>query len=254
MFRLSLRSWLFLTVPVVALLVIAAMLSSPSSRSRGDTPALPPLPATPLPDAALPGGATAQLSKCRVDDGPRPRAVGEGEKDALPQLTYGGYGAEDPGPGRGRPHFTVHMAVAVGDRPLLLGAPVSAGRVTLDVFGPHGEGRRASVRGLTATVVTDDFPSEAVPPPPGGFRIAPGRTLSLDVELPAAALCPGYTLFTVGACSPERTNDAQDCPVLTLTLSDPAVRDYRAAVTGRDPASMSDRLVAVSLEPEISGA
>ncbi|CAM5698316.1 hypothetical protein SVIOM74S_02162 [Streptomyces violarus] len=56
----------------------------------------------------------------------------------------------------------------------------------------------------------------------------------------------------MGRCSPTDTNDAANCPVVTLTVSDPAVRAHRAAVTGRSPAGVSERLVAISLEPAVS--
>ncbi|MEV4946461.1 hypothetical protein [Streptomyces sp. NPDC053755] len=258
MFRLSPRSWLILASCAVVLLLLTVSLSFPALTSaltspwRGPTgrPAL----SGPLPDAPLPGGGTALLSSCGVDDGPRPRARGEGERDRDPELVFGGYSAVDPGTRTpGRPRFTVHVSVRTVDRPLLLTAPVAGGRVDLDVYGPRGEGRRASARGLTATVVEDGYPSRpAKTPASGAFRVRPGESLRLDVELPAGAVCPGHTVADVGSCSPEGTNDATLCPVLTLALSDPAIRDHRAAVTGRDPAGLSDRLVMVSLEPEIT--
>ncbi|WP_137991844.1 hypothetical protein [Streptomyces vilmorinianum] len=256
MFRLSPRSWLILAVTVVAFLALVALLSFPAAPSGDSAFAPPPRPATPLPDAPLPGGGTARLSKCGVDDGPRPAALGEGERGLDPRLVLRGWGAYDPGSkAPGRPRFTVHATVGAEDRALLLDAPVAQGRVTLDIHGPHGEGRRASARGLTATVVHDGHPAEPVKTPASGsFRVDPGEELRLEVELPADALCPGYALFDVGRCFPADTNDAANCPVVTLTLSDPAIRAHRAAVTGRNPATPSDRLVAVSLEPEISRA
>ncbi|MBT2439474.1 hypothetical protein J7E93_04915 [Streptomyces sp. ISL-36] len=263
MFRLSPRSWLILAVPVIVLLVLTALLTFPSSPlsgagagagpgARGRPPAL----AGPLRDAPLPGGGTARLSKCQVDEWPRPVALGDGERDTDPRLTLGGWGAFDAGTKTpGPPRFTVHAAVHATDRPLLLDAPVSRGRVTLDIHGPHGEGLRASARGLTATVMDGARPDKPVQVPPSGrFRVAPGKPLLLDVELPAGAVCPGYTLLDVARCSPADTNDAADCPVVTLTVSDPAVRAHRAAVTGRSPAGISERLVMVSLEPYISQA
>ena len=75
----------------------------------------------------------------------------------------------------------------------------------------------------------------------------------MDVELPAGAVCPGHSLLDVNKCSPEHTNDVADCPVLTLTLTDPAIRAYRAETTGDGAAgSFSDRLVAVFPEPDAS--
>ncbi|MFD6325507.1 hypothetical protein ACFWOL_22135 [Streptomyces sp. NPDC058442] len=81
----------------------------------------------------------------------------------------------------------------------------------------------------------------------------PGKELFLDVELPAGAVCPGHSLFDINRCSPEDTNDVADCPVLTLTLTEPAIRAYRAGTVGDSAAGpLSDRLVAVSWEPRAS--
>ncbi|MGX4694615.1 hypothetical protein [Streptomyces sp. JNUCC 63] len=163
--------------------------------------------------------------------------------------------AYDPGPkSPGKPRFTVHAAIRTGDRPLLLDAPLAKGRVTLDLYGPHGEGGRASARGLTATVVDSGYTGKPVKvPASGSFRVDPGKELLLDVDLPAGAVCPGHNLLDIIKCSPEDTNDSADCPALTLTLADPAIRAYRAETTGDSTAgSLSDRLVAVSLEPDTS--
>ncbi|MDI9887017.1 hypothetical protein QMZ92_22255 [Streptomyces sp. HNM0645] len=263
MTRISLRSWLFLAAPVTTLLLLAALLMLPSDTS------LRPLvqrlaPVATLHDAPLPGGGTAQLTKCAVDDGPRPRPRGEGERGDDPTLVLTAWDVRDPGPkGPGRPTFTIHLAIHVDDEPLLLEAPLTKGSVTVDLFGPHGEGRRASARGLTATVVHGGFEGRPVAAPPSGrFRVAPGKDLLLDVALPAGAICPGRSMLDVVKCSPETTNDAADCPVVTVTLSDPAIRAYRTARAGihaedgvpseaREP--FSDRLVAVSLEPDVRG-
>jgi len=111
---------------------------------------------------------------------------------------------------------------------------------------------RASARGLTATVVDGGYLGKPVEvPASGSFRVDPGKELLLEVELPAGAVCPGHSLVDVIKCSPEHTNDAADCPVLTLTLADPAIRAYRAGTTG-DTGSFSDRLVTVSMELEAS--
>ncbi|MET9437112.1 hypothetical protein [Streptomyces sp. NPDC006551] len=259
MFRLSPRSWLILAASAATLLVLMGLLSFPSLTSAltsawPATAGRPALPAPPLPDVPLPGGGTARLSQCGVDDGPRPPARGEGERGSDPQLIDGGWEAVGAGPKTpGRNRFTVHLAVRTVDRPLLLDAPLSGGRVELDIYGPHGQGRRASARGLTATVVDDGPGRKPLQPPASGkFRVDPGESLLVDVELPAAAVCPGHTLRDVGSCSPELTNDAADCPVLVVTLSDPAIRAHRAAVTGQSPERLSERLVMVSLEPEMS--
>ncbi|WP_328905105.1 hypothetical protein OG230_20125 [Streptomyces sp. NBC_00234] len=258
MFRPSLRSVFLLAVPVLALLVLTAwQVYRPAASEQPAQPRLG-LPSEPLKDTPLPGRGdpTALLSACGVDDWPRPVAHGKGEKSRDPQLAFGGWGFVDPGPDQpGKARFTVHLAVRTDQLPLLLAAPLRAGNVTLDVFGPHGEGRRASARGLSAVVVDASFEGAPVrPPKSGSFRVAPGKELLLDVDLPAGAVCPGYTLNDVARCTPELSNDSSDCPVLTLTLTDPAIRDHRALVAGEPPAGMSDRLVAISLEPEVSRA
>ncbi|QNE75786.1 hypothetical protein F0344_15145 [Streptomyces finlayi] len=256
MFRPAPRSWLLLAVPVLALVVLVAWqayrpaASEPRAYSRLD------LPSEPLKDIPVPGpgSPTAQLSRCGVDDWPRPAARGEGEQARDPQLVFGGWDSNAPGADQpGRPRFTVHLALRPERLPLLLTAPLAVGNVTLDIFGPHGEGRRASARGLSATVVDESLAGKPVKAPKSGtFRVEPGANLLLDVDLPPAAVCPGYSVIDAGRCLPETTNDAADCPVLTLTLTDPAVRAYRAVRTGKPPAGLSDRLVAVSDEPDVT--
>jgi hypothetical protein len=250
-FRLSPRSWLILAVPVVGLLVLTYSATTPEPRASADWQAA----AEPLRDRSLPAGGTAQLSKCGVDEGPRPVPRGEGERGHDPALVLTSWGYHDPGPKMpGEPSFTVHAAIRAGDRPLLLDAPLAEGRVTLDFYGPHGEGVRASARGLTATVVDSGFMGKPVDVPASGrFRVEPGEELLLDVELPAGAVCPGHSLLDLNTCSPEHTNDVADCPMLTLTLTDPAIRAYRAETAGDSAVgSFSDRLVAVFLEPDVS--
>ncbi|MCX4623127.1 hypothetical protein [Streptomyces albogriseolus] len=251
MFRASLRSWLVLAVPVVGVLVLTYSATSPEPRADGDWQVA----AEPLRDGPLPSGGTAQLSTCGVDTWPRPEPRGKAEQSEDPRLALTSWGYYDPGPKTpGEPRFTVHAAIRTGDRPLVLDAPVAAGRVTLDFYGPHGEGVRASARGLTATVVDGGYPGKPVDVPASGrFQVDPGEELLLEVELPAGAVCPGHSLRDVSTCLPEGTNDAADCPMLTLTLSDPAIRAYRAGTADDSTArSFSDRLVAVFLEPDVS--
>lgn len=255
MFRPSPRSWLLLAVPVLALLVLVAWQTyrqaAPEQRAHSRLD-LPPGPLTDIPLAGR-GGPTALLSRCGVDDWPRPPARGDGERGDNPQLVFGGWGSTGPGAGKpGKPRFTVHLALRAKRLPLLLPTPPGTGRVTLDIFGPHGEGRRASARGLSATVV-DAKDGKPSPLPEAGFlRVDPGTTVYLDVALPAGAVCPGYTASDVGGCAPEHTNDSADCPVLTLTFTDPSIRAHRALTTGKPPAGLSDRLVVVSEEPDVS--
>ncbi|MDL2079038.1 hypothetical protein QNN03_21620 [Streptomyces sp. GXMU-J15] len=252
MFRLSERSWTILGVLVVGLLLLTYVGTVDEDESASTQRRA--APAGQLRDAPLPGGGTARLSQCGVNGGLRPEPRGAGERGTDPQMVLTSYGARDPGSKReGGARFTVHAAITAGARPLLLPAPLPEGRVTLDVHGPHGEGLRVSARGLTATVVDGGFEGKPVEAPASGrFRVAPGKQLLLEVELPAAALCPGYDLFGVGSCEPERTNDIEDCPVLVLTLADPAIREYRARGKGGAAESFSDRLVAIFYEPKLS--
>ncbi|MFD7806045.1 hypothetical protein ACPCIZ_19990 [Streptomyces cellulosae] len=250
-FRPSPRSWLVLALPVVGVLVLTYSATTPEPRAALDRQAA----AEPLRDGPLPSGGTAQLSKCGVNEWPRPEPQGKAEQSKHPQLTLRSWGYYDPGPKMpGDPRFTVRASIRTGDRPLVLEAPVAAGRVTVDFYGPHGEGVRASARGLTATVVDGGYLGKPLDVPASGrFRVDPGEELLLEVELPAGAVCPGHSLRDVSACSPEDTNDAADCPMVTLTLSDPAIRAYRAGTAGGGAAeAFSDRLVAVFLEPDVS--
>ncbi|MFD2281962.1 hypothetical protein ACFSUJ_22085 [Streptomyces lusitanus] len=204
--------------------------------------------AEPLRDSPLASGGTAQLAKCGVNEWQRPEPRGKGEGSEDPQLVITSWGYYDPGPKMpGELRYTVRAAVRTDNRPLVLDAPVAEGRVTLDFYGPHGEGVRASARGLTATVVDSGPTGKPVDVPASGrFRVDPGEQLLLEVELPAGAVCPGHDLSDIGKCSDEHSNDALDCPTLTLTLSDPAIRAYRAGTADGDTAaSFSDRLVAV---------
>ncbi|WP_406858924.1 hypothetical protein ABZO31_01220 [Streptomyces sp. HUAS MG47] len=238
---------MILSVPVVALVAWGLVLAFPVERGPG----LPPLPAVPLADRALPGGGVGQLSKCRRADGPRPKAVGLGEEGRDPLLGFGGWSAHSPGAGQpGRSTFTVHLALRATKSPLILPAPLARGGMTVDVYGPHGEGRRASARGLSPRVTAPEDPERTLPAPRSGvYRVGPGDVLYVKVDLPAGAVCPGHELKNVGSCSPAGTNDIEDCPVVAVTLRDPAIRAYRAAVTGEAADRVSDRLVMVSYEP-----
>ncbi|MGW1889528.1 hypothetical protein ACWCP6_04600 [Streptomyces sp. NPDC002004] len=190
---------------------------------------------------------------CGADVPARPEPLGEGERDEVPALRIRSYGYYDPGPKlHGRPRFTLSATVEAGEAPLLLTAPVAEHRVTVDVFGPHGEGRTAKARGLTATVVSGPAGKRMPTPTSGSFRAARERDLYLEVELPPGAVCPGHSLTDVTTCSPADTNQVEDCPVVTLTLADPAIRAYRADRRSQPAGTLSDRLVAVSWEPDLS--
>ncbi|WP_326774419.1 hypothetical protein [Streptomyces sp. NBC_01445] len=126
-------------------------------------------------------------------------------------------------------------------------------RITVDVYGPHGEGRIASARGLTAQV-TKGAKRRPVPPTSGGYRFTDIGNLDLEIELPERAVCPGHTRADIGSCAPSHTNRIEDCPVVSVTLTDEAVRAQRALVEGvKSPKRFSDRLVAVSFEENTAG-
>ncbi|OAH13177.1 hypothetical protein [Streptomyces jeddahensis] len=247
--RLSPRSWLLLSLPPLLLLALLYPHPYPTpwpdsgqGRWRGALGERK--------DTALPGGATAALSGCGETGPVRPEPRGAGERDALPQLVISSYGYVDPGPHTsGRPRYTITAHIAPGDRTLTLPAPVGEHRVTVDMYGPHGEGRTASARGLTADVVVGITGKRVRTPKSGQFRFTPDNDLTLQVELPAGALCPGYTFTKITRCTPDGTNNVEDCPVMVLTLSDPAIRAHRAEEKSESPAAISDRLVAVTYEP-----
>ncbi|MBA4861543.1 hypothetical protein H1V43_09120 [Streptomyces sp. PSKA54] len=247
--RLSPRSWLLLGVVPVLLLALLYPYPYPAPwREAGQGRLLSAL--GELKDTALPGGVTAALSGCGATGPVRPEPRGEGERDALPQLVVSSYGYYDPGPRKSEhPRFTITANIAAGDRTLTLPAPVGEHRVTVDMYGPHGEGRTASARGLTADVVVGITGKRVRVPKSGEFRFTPGNALTLRVELPAGAVCPGHTITDISKCSPETTNSVDDCPVMVLTLSDPAIRAHRAKERSESPAAISDRLVAVTYEP-----
>ncbi|MGW7412333.1 hypothetical protein [Streptomyces sp. NPDC054863] len=97
------------------------------------------------------------------------------------------------------------------------------------------------------TVVEEGPDARAVEPPASGVhQIGPGKRLSLKVDVPAQAVCPGLNPLDVMACSPEDGDAPEDaCPALTLTFTDPAVRAYRAEGATRPPGTFSDRLIGV---------
>ncbi|MER5179485.1 hypothetical protein ABT009_14140 [Streptomyces sp. NPDC002896] len=252
--RLSPRSWLLLGLPPLLLLAVLNPYPYPypapwSEAGQGSWQGA----LRDLKDTALPGGATAALSGCGARGPVRPEPRGAGERDALPQLVVSSYGYYDPGPRKsGHPRFTITAHIAPGDRTLALPAPVGEHRVTVDMYGPRGEGRTASARGLTADVVVGITGKRVKTPKSGEFRFTPDNDLTLQVELPAGALCPGYTFTKITQCSPERTNNVEDCPVMVLTLSDPAIRAHRAGERSESPSAVSDRLVAVTYEPNVT--
>ncbi|MEV6698641.1 hypothetical protein AB0M68_15870 [Streptomyces sp. NPDC051453] len=239
----------------IALPVAAALVALAAHRGMPDDPTgrLHAVPGV-LKDVALPYGGTAALSGCGAPGTARPEPRGEGEQCKAPALVLSSYGYSSSGPGfDGPPAFTVHAAVDPGPRPLTLTAPVGERRITVDVYGPHGEGRIASARGLTAKVMKG-VKRRPVPPTSGAYRFTDAGNLDLEIELPERAVCPGHTRADIGQCAPKFTNRIEDCPVVAVTLTDKAVPAQRALVAGiRNPERFSDRLVAVSFEENAAG-
>ncbi|MEU6663662.1 hypothetical protein [Streptomyces sp. NPDC046821] len=249
----SRRALLLLALPVTAVLVALAATSHVLDDPSGQLHVTPGA----LTDEALAGGGTAVLSGCGALDPVRPAPWGEGEQDKAPALGISSYGYSSSGPRfDGPPAFTVTAIVDPGPRPLTLPAPVAGNRITIDVFGPNGEGRIASARGLTAKVIKGVEKPREVEPTSGGYRFTKARDLYLEIDLPARAVCPGHTREDIGRCSPADTNQIEDCPVVTVTLTDEAVRVHRAsaAESVSGPKRFSDRLVAISFERDAAQA
>ncbi|MFG2658048.1 hypothetical protein [Streptomyces sp. NPDC048425] len=244
------RAWAAIALPVVAALVALAVHQGPFVDPEARLRVVPGM----LKDAGLPGGGTAALSGCGAPGPVRPAPRGEGEQSKVPALVISSYGYSSSGPGfDGPPAFTVHTAIDPGPQPLTLTAPVGERRITVDVYGPHGEGRIASARGLTAKVMKG-AKRRPVPPTSGAYRFTDAGNLDLEIEVPERAVCPGHTRADIGRCTPTYTNRIEDCPVVAVTLTDKAVPAQRALVAGvKNPERFSDRLVAVSFEENAAG-
>ncbi|MFB7996367.1 hypothetical protein ACFC4G_26525 [Streptomyces sp. NPDC056002] len=244
------RAWAAIALPVAAALVALAAHRGLPDDPTGRLHVVPGV----LKDVALPHGGTAALSRCGAPGAARPAARGEGERAPAPALVLTSYGYSSSGPRFDGPAaFTVSAVIDPGPRPLTLTAPVGERRITVDVYGPHGEGRIASARGLTANV-TKGAKQRPVPPTSGAYRFTEIGNLDLEIELPQQAVCPGHTRADIGRCAPDHTNRIEDCPVVVVTLTDKAVSAQRALVAGStNPERFSDRLVAVSFEENAAG-
>ncbi|MET7923998.1 hypothetical protein ABZT43_08405 [Streptomyces sp. NPDC005349] len=244
------RAWAAIALPVTAALVALAAHRGMPDDPTGRLHVVPGV----LKDAALPRGGTASLSGCGARGPVRPAPRGEGEQAPAPALVLTSYGYSSSGPRfDGPPAFTVSAVIDPGPRPLTLTAPVGERRITVDVYGPHGEGRIASARGLTAKV-TKGAKQRPVPPTSGAYRFTDIGNLDLEIELPERAVCPGHTRADIGQCAPDHTNQIEDCPVVAVTLTDEAVSAQRALAAGiKNPKRFSDRLVAVSFEENAAG-
>ncbi|MEV3860329.1 hypothetical protein AB0J38_39245 [Streptomyces sp. NPDC050095] len=144
--------------------------------------------------------------------------------EGVPRLSIGSFGSYDPGPRvGGSARFTVSAHLDPGPEALRL----SGMRAAVDVYAPHGKGRTASARGLAVRVLVEpdigapepDNPEEVRPDARGGYRFTREREVYLSVDLPAGAVCPGHRLTKLNACTPQFTNQIENCPVVQLELT-----------------------------------
>ena len=203
----------------------------------------------PASDVALAGGGTSDGSHCGAkgyhyfavsavtDTGGMPPGTPAG-----PGMVLGSYGtqsgAHDPG------HFTINLELAPGSRAgaFDLSAPLGPSGVAVEIEGPNG-----LVGGAHDLPVTLDTASTRLPG--GKIRVGGDDGLSADVVLPAAALCPGYDVPSVGQnlFAPVDSNDTitgQPPYTLTVSISDPAItvlrREAGSSATG--PVLAADNL------------
>ncbi|MEV5613513.1 hypothetical protein [Streptomyces sp. NPDC052225] len=159
----------------------------------------------------------------RAEGRPVPDGCGEGAPGRsapgpgkTPRLVISAYGYFGPGPRTREPErFTVSAAFDPGRTPLEL----SALRAAVDVYGPHGKGRRAHATALAVRVVTGPDAKPAEPAADGTYRFTHDGDLYLAIDVPESAACPGESRSTLNDCEPRRTNQAEDCPVVRLALS-----------------------------------
>jgi hypothetical protein len=157
--------------------------------------------------------------------------------DARLDVTSYGYSSRVPGEDP-RERFVVTASLAPErGRAVELPASFTARSAAVDVYGPHGRGLIATGRGLRVRVVTGMKDRPAAPGKDGTYRFVRDGELSLRVEVPKRALCPGQKLSTLDEASTPGSNDAADYPVLRLTLTDPALPGGRL----------------VSVSPDLSG-
>ncbi|MGA5821508.1 hypothetical protein ACPC54_27005 [Kitasatospora sp. NPDC094028] len=212
----------------------------PAPRSPRAVPASP----RPAVDVALPGGGVFDGSRCGAkgfhhfepapaaftfDAGPEPDAAPPG-----PQLVLGSYGfsrnsATDPG------HFTIGLLLGPGSgsRALDLSAPLGPQGVAVEIEGP--DGLVGGAHGLPVTH-EDDAPSGAG----GTVRVGPEGGASVQVTLPAAALCPGFDGFAVqqrlvAPTDAHNSTTGQPLYRLTVSISDPAIGALRRRVGSAVP-------------------
>ncbi|MFB7618693.1 hypothetical protein [Kitasatospora sp. NPDC056181] len=232
------RTVLFTVTAFAALLAVAAGadpagLLNGSGRSARDPWAVPVSP-RPTVDVALPGGGVSDGTRCgtkgfhHFEPAPASFTFAAGpQSDAPlpgPQLVLSSYGfsrtsQKDPG------HFTIGLGLGpgpgAGDRALDLSAPLGPQGVAVEIEGP--DGLVAGAHGLPLTP-DEDAPSDAG----GTVHVAPESGASVQVTLPAEALCPGvdgFALqqFLVAPTDSHNTITGQPPYRLTVAISDPAI-------------------------------
>ncbi|WP_338699762.1 hypothetical protein V2W30_24460 [Streptomyces sp. Q6] len=151
-----------------------------------------------------------------------------------PRLDIGAYGYYGPDPRAHEPErYTVSAHLDPGPTPLEL----SALRAAVDVYGPHGQGRRARAAGLAVRVVTGPDSEPVDPAADGTYRFTRGDDLHLAVDLPEGATCPGESRGTLNVCDPLLTNRTQDCPVVRLALTADGLPGGRAVAVSYEPSA-----------------
>jgi hypothetical protein len=149
---------------------------------------------------------------------------------AGPEVVLASYGARTSG-ADGPSEITIDLAVDSGSasRALELSAPFGKAGVAVEVEGPDG-----LVGGAHNLPV--DLEDATERSPEGKIHVGgPDGGLSVEVKLPAAALCPGQDVMGVdaGLNPPTDSHDTitgQPKYTLTVSFSDPAIAALRAAL------------------------
>lgn len=210
-----------------------------------------PSPSGPARDVALPGGGVSDGGECGVkgyhyfelgavmDTGGTQPGTPAG-----PQMMLGAYGARQGANDAGE--FTISLDLATGSASshLDLSAPLGPSGVAVEIEGPDG-----LIGGAHDLPVTLDDESARLPG--GKVRVDPADGgLSVEVTVPAEALCPGYDVMSVESklMSPIDSNNTitgQPPYTLTVSISDPAVAVMRAEVksTATGPVLAANNLV-----------
>jgi hypothetical protein len=144
-----------------------------------------------------------------------------------PAAVLGAYGTEisgaaDPG------HFTINLLIGTGSgsRTLDLTAPLGTSGVAVEIEGPNG-----LVGGAHDLPAALDDPTARLPN--GKIHVDAHDGLSVEVAMPAAALCPGYHVMNVGRklgapVDSHSTITGQPPYTITVSISDPAITTLRS--------------------------